>query len=67
MNTKLFHVAGLANGTNKTQLKNALEKVKGVNKVRVSLPEGTVEVDYNEPADATQIQNCIEHTGFPTE
>jgi copper chaperone CopZ len=41
-----------------------LDKIKGVQKVGISLKSGVVAVDYNEPADENQIKNCIENTGF---
>lgn len=57
-------VDGLINGECKTRLKNALDKVKGVQKVGISLNEGKVVIDYNDPADARQIKDCIETGGF---
>jgi copper chaperone len=64
MNNVHYNVSDLMNSECKTQVKNALEKIKGVQKIHVSLPAGTIEVDYNEPADKDQIRNCIEKTGF---
>ncbi|SDN32681.1 heavy-metal-associated domain-containing protein [Acetanaerobacterium elongatum] len=64
MNTILCSVSGMQNKNCKTQLKNALDKVQGVQEVGVNLAEGTVKVGYNEPATEMQIKNCIEHTGF---
>ena len=51
MNKIHYDVSNLSNSEGKTQVKNALDKIKGVQKVRVSLEAGTIEVDYNEPAD----------------
>jgi copper chaperone CopZ len=51
----------------KTQLKNALDKIPGVQEVGVNLRTGTVQVDYNEPATKGQIKSCIENTGFTVE
>ncbi len=59
-----YTVSNLLNTECKTQVKNALDKVKGVQRVGVSLPTGVIEVEYNEPADKEQIKNCIEQTGF---
>jgi copper chaperone len=64
MDRVLFDVSNLMNSECKTQVKNALDKVKGVQKVGVSLPQGTIAVEYNEPADKKQIKECIEHAGF---
>lgn len=64
MNKIYYNVSGLINSECKTQVKNALEKVEGVSKVCVSLPEGKVEVGYNEPADKDEIKSCIEKAGF---
>ena len=64
MNTMLCSVSGIQNKECKTQIKNSLDKIKGVQAVGVNLVTGTVEIGYNEPATATDIKNCIEHTGF---
>lgn len=64
MNTMLCSVSGMQNKECKTQIKNALNKVQGVNEVGVNLQTGTVEVHYNEPATETELKDCIEHTGF---
>ncbi len=58
-----YNVDGIANETMKTQLKNSLEKVDGVNKVCVDMGRGTVEVIYNKPATESCIRECIENTG----
>jgi copper chaperone CopZ len=60
----LCNVSGLGNKTNKTQVKNALDKINGVQEVGVNLTTGTVEIKYNEPASENQIKDCIENTGF---
>jgi copper chaperone len=67
MSKKRFQVSGLTNSVSKTQVKNALDKLEGIQKVSVFLGTGTVEVDYNEPATEGKIANCIEHTGFSIE
>ncbi|WP_300381727.1 cation transporter [Clostridium sp.] len=56
-------VDGIASENMKTQLKNSLEKVQGVNQVCVDMGRSTVEVIYNEPATQESITNCIENTG----
>lgn len=64
MKTIHLNVSGLANSQSKTKLINALDKVQGVQEVAVDLSRGTVEVEYNPPADENGIRNCIEHTGY---
>lgn len=59
-----YEVDGLVNAQYKTQVKNALDKVKGVQQVGVSLENGSIVVEYNEPADENQIKACIEKTGL---
>lgn len=58
-----YIVDGLANENMKTQVKNALEKLDGVNNVCVDLARGSVEVIYNSPANPSEIKKCIENTG----
>lgn len=59
-----YEVDGLVNAQLKTQVKNALDKVKGVQQVGISLENGSIVVEYNEPADESQIKACIEKTGL---
>jgi copper chaperone len=67
MSKKRFTVSGLINAVSKTQVKNALDNVEGIQKVSVSLGTGIIDVDYNEPATENKIVNCIENTGFKVE
>ncbi len=67
MKTMLCSVLGIQNKECKTQIKNALDKVKGVQNIGVNLVTGSVKVEYNEPATELQIKNCIENTGFKIE
>lgn len=62
-----YEVDGLVNAQYKTQVKNALDKVKGVQQVGVSLENGCIVVEYNAPADESQIKACIEKTGLTIE
>lgn len=64
MITMLCSVSNLQNKENKTQIKNALDKVKGVQEVGVNRTTGTVTVTFNEPATEAEIKNCIENAGF---
>lgn len=63
MEREHYIVDGLANENMKTQVKNALENVQGVNKVCVDLARGSVEVICNMPATNEEIKRCIENTG----
>ena len=67
MNTMLCSVSGLQNKEGKTQIKNALNKIKGVNRVGVNPVTGSIQVKYNEPATEMELKNCIENTGFRIE
>lgn len=64
METMLCNVEGIQNKTNKTQIKNALNKVEGVSQVGVNLTTGTIKIDYNNPATENTLKNCIENSGF---
>ncbi len=64
MNRKCYHVTGINNTQMKTSLKNALDKIEGVQSVGVDRVKSTVEVKYNPPAYEQSIKNCIEDTGF---
>ncbi|HHU73704.1 MAG TPA: heavy-metal-associated domain-containing protein [Clostridiales bacterium] len=63
MNTVHYEVEGLINNKVKTQVKNVLDDIDGVNKVNVDLQRGTVEVKYNDKANEKQIRQGIEHVG----
>lgn len=64
MYTMLCSVSGIQNKECKTQIKNALNKLDGVNEVGVNLTSGTVEIRYNDPATENELKSCIEKTGF---
>lgn len=64
METMLCGVSGIQNKENKTQIKNALCKIDGVNQVGVNLTTGTIKIDYNDPATENAIKGCIESSGF---
>lgn len=57
-------VNGIINKECKTQVKNAVGKIKGVQEVGVNFTTGTVQVKYNKPATKNEIKDCIENTGF---
>lgn len=63
MNSMEYSVSGITNKESKTQIKNALDKIKGIQEVAVNAAEGTIKIDYNEPATEPEIRDCIENTG----
>ncbi|MDD6795331.1 MAG: heavy metal-associated domain-containing protein [Clostridiaceae bacterium] len=67
MEREHYKVNGVKNENMKTQIKNALEKIDGVNNVCVDLMRNSIEVIYNEPASEKQIRDCIENTGYSVE
>ena len=58
-----YSVSGLINEDKKTQVKNALNKIDGVNMVNVDLGRGSIEVGYNSTTNSNVIRDCIEHVG----
>lgn len=58
-----YCVSGLINEDKKTQVKNALNKINGVNTVNVDLGRGSIEVGYSKKTDPISITNCIENVG----
>ena len=64
MNRMVCSVSGIQNKSQKTQIKNSLNKLEGVCEVGVNLVSGTVDIQYNAPATETDIKSCIENTGF---
>ena len=67
MEREHYNVEGIANANMKTQIRNALEKIDGVNGVCVDSARGTVEVMYNAQATPQEIKECIENTGHNVE
>ncbi|RBP64498.1 copper chaperone CopZ [Alkalibaculum bacchi] len=62
MNRVHYYVIGLQNNTEKTQIKNALDKLDGVQMVNVDLGRGSIEVGFNEATGEDEIRKTIEHT-----
>lgn len=58
-----YQVSGLINTTVKYQIKNALEKLDGVQKVNVDLGRGSIEVHYSNPTKEKEIRSEIENAG----
>lgn len=59
-----YSVSGMGSSESKTKIKNALEKIKGVQNVNVDLARGTVEVGFNSPASENDIRQSITHAGY---
>ena len=67
MNHVHYQVDGLLNNKIKTQVKNVLEDLDGVQKVNVDLQRSTVEIDYNDKTNENEIRQGIEHVGCKIE
>lgn len=64
MNSIHYNVSGLVYPESKTKLKNALDKIEGVQEIAIDVARGTVEVEFNTPADSDKIEDCIINTGY---
>ena len=62
-----YNVTGLINNSTKTQIKNALDKIDGIQEVCVDLGRSGIEVAFNESVTEAEVRNCIEETGFSIE
>lgn len=62
-----YNVTGLINNSTKTQIKNALDKIDGIQEVCVDLGRCSIEVAFNESVTEAEVRNCIEETGFSIE
>lgn len=58
-----YNVTGLVNGQMKNDVKNALDKVEGVQIVNIDMGRSTIEVGYNESAGEDSIKESIEQVG----
>jgi copper chaperone CopZ len=58
-----YNVTRLVNEQMKNDVKNALNKVDGVQIVNVDMGRSTIEVGYNESIDESRIKESIEQTG----
>lgn len=67
MDRSHFIVTGLVNNNTKTQVKNALDKIEGVQEVEVDLGRSSIEVRYGEEVTEREIRDCIENTGCKIE
>ena len=62
-----YNISGLVNTSTKTQIKNALDKIEGVQEVCVNLGRSSIEVAFSNEVTESEIRNCIEDTGFSIE
>lgn len=62
-----YKIDGITNQNMKTQIKNSLEKVDGVNNVCVDIERGTIEVIYSNPATENNIKSCLENSWHKVE
>ena len=58
-----YKVSGLQNTQIKTQVKNVLNEIEGVQKVNVDLARGSIEVGFNSATDENEIKEGIERVG----
>jgi len=63
MNKVHYNVTRLQNTQMKTQVKNVLDELKGVQMVNIDLGRGSIEVGFDESIDENTIKKCIEHVG----
>lgn len=67
MNKSHYSVSRLRNEQMKTQIKNVLNELEGVNMVNIDLARSTIEVGYDESVDENEIKQLIEHVGCKIE
>ena len=60
MEREHYMVNGIANENMKTQIKNALDKIEGVQQVCVDLGRSSIEVAFSNEVTESEIRNCIE-------
>jgi len=58
-----YDVDGIINNNMKTALKNALEKIDGVETVDVDLGNQLIEIGCNNTTNQTMVKRCIEKSG----
>ena len=59
-----YEVSGNMNSQSKTSLRNALDKIEGIQEVSIDSGRSSIEVQYNDPANPSSIKECIEKSGF---
>lgn len=63
MNKVSYNISGIRNTQMKTQLKNVLTGLDGVQKLDIDLGKGSIEVGYNNSTSETAIRDGIEQVG----
>lgn len=63
MNKSHYDVERLQNSQMKTQVKNKLSDIEGVQMVNVDIAQGSIDVDYNDSVDERKIRQTIEQIG----
>lgn len=66
MKNVTIRVDGIRNDTEKQHIKNALDKIEGVEKVAVDPTNRTINVEYNPPSTEQEIVVCIKSMGHET-
>jgi len=51
----------------RTEVKNALDKLEGVEMIKVDVGRVSIEVGYNKALDESKIKQCIENIGCKIE
>lgn len=64
MDRVYYNVSGVLNNSTKTQVKNALDKIEGIQEVCVDIGRSSIEVVFNDSASEVEVRSCIEQTGF---
>lgn len=67
MNKVHYNISGLLNSQVKTQVKNVLSDLDGVQKVNVDLVRSSIDVSYNDSTEESAIKQGIEHVGCKIE
>lgn len=67
MNKAHYNVSRLLNTQVKTQVKNALDELDGIQMVNVDLARSSIEVGFDESIDESTIKKCIENVGCKIE
>ncbi len=64
MYTMLCSVSGFTDRDSKARIKNELNRIEGVHNVGVNMAEGTIQVNFEEPASEVELKDCIEKSGL---
>lgn len=67
MNKAHYTVSRLLNTQMKTQVKNVLNELEGVQMVNVDLARNSIEVGFDKSTDENKIKQCIENVGCKIE